>query len=120
MPTNRLQDLAWQELPDDEIDELLSRLAGERERLRRSTPMQTCAHCLNPIADSPEQYDALDASPDAEPCPCLEAACGHRLCAELGDCPPCPSCSRCANCCPCLCEVCGTALHASEMCACVP
>ena len=78
--------------------------------------LATCPHCLNGLATTEDQYAALEASPDTEPCPCIDTACGHRLCAEMDDHPPCASCDRCAACCPCTCETCGTALHACEDC----
>jgi hypothetical protein len=82
--------------------------------------METCEHCLNPQAETAEELDRLEDSPDAEPCPCITATCGHRLCAELDDHPPCEVCGLCEACCPCVCERCGAPYRARDECwACV-
>ena len=80
--------------------------------------MKTCPHCLNPHAETPEEWVRLFQSPDAEPCPCVEATCGHYLCEEMDDLPPCPAegCGRCASCCPCICERCRTPYHGMDEC----
>jgi hypothetical protein len=78
--------------------------------------MKTCEHCLNYRAETAVEYDAIVQSPDGEPCPCIAADCGHRLCLELDDAAPCPRCDQCRACCPCACEACGAALHADDDC----
>lgn len=78
--------------------------------------MKTCSHCLNPIPETAAQLAALEQSPDAEPCSCITARCGHRLCCEMDDHADCTDCGKCEVCCGCRCEDCGALVHANTEC----
>jgi hypothetical protein len=78
--------------------------------------MTTCPHCEHHIAETDAEWAQITKNREALHCPCIEAACGHRLCEEMGDLPPCAWCGRCEHCCPCCCPICQSALQAMEEC----
>jgi hypothetical protein len=78
--------------------------------------MTTCPHCTHLIAQTATERAIIERNVEAELCPCVLAACGHRLCEEMNDMPPCDDEGLCEQCCHCCCPICQSALQAMEEC----